>query len=958
MNKKKLVKVNKFFMWVSLLSRKFLFLFLSIFLFFLSGSFFSHSFSSSQKPLANQVSAIDESRKLDAFWSKIKVVLKTPTFEYLQDFSISIGEKGSFNLKELFAAAKDDTQYEKKGSELPAPARRALQDLINAKLQPEDVLAVFQKWEKNLDNLWKGLKEELKNPEHTNPSNSLVQIYGKDYDISSLLTAVRTQSAASGSDLGVNAKDELFKLFGVFDSFWKESKKHLRDYSIDGVLLNFSNKGSHNLDELFQIAKSSLPWDSSSVVVRKIWTLFRNNITASDLNNALVSTFVKRADELWNKIKQVLVKDFSSLKNWSGRLRVTENHSIDIDQMFTFIEKGNDIRGALIGRIRAMTLWGLTFPDVLKALKVSQFLQSIENTLVQYLHPWDAIFRIKGKTYDLSSLVCWPDMGDFVPKFRCTREKIRKSWNQLHYLVDNPLISDYSGNLNYWRSLFEFRNQQRLEQLWNFIRQQLVKTFWFSVLKKDKLVLQDKRSQLWEELDFRQLLNFVKTNPSATIVDVLSAPAIQKHLQSLVNAGVSSLEILNALKVNDFWKEIKSYLIKPQFYLPGIKFSFFQKVAPAIDIDELLLVANDPKTYQIADVFSLEKPKFRNKLQTLIDNNVEVSEFLLALEVDLYRKLIQDSLVFLTQTKISSVVIKNKTYFLNYLLADFDVSQSFSDWNIQAREQFIQLFEDEITPLQLEDAFVSDFWKKEINSHFLFWLPLFSISSLEVEKSDLNVERLSIEIAKMFFQKEITIFSSLAKEQLFALLEDDYSDLKEAVKTAIWKQIQSSSKWKQTWGNIGTFLTIKKLLKRVVSLNTKKINHPFFPEGYDISFLQNNPSWEDFSFEKLLSSIRIKLADNNVVFTSQFFPDQPILELPFDKIETVFDQLTLENIESSLRKLIPSQKDQNLINNLQTSDSSTALTIGLATGGSVLFVAGVGGFLYWFFKVRTTAKIQ
>ena len=948
-------------MLISLLSRKFLFLFLFIFLFFLSGSFFSHSFLFSQKPLANQVSAIDESRKLDVFWLEIKELLKTPTFEYLQDFSISIGEKGSFNLKGLFTAAKNDAQYEKKGSELPAPAKRALQDLINAKLQPEDVWAVFQKWEKNLDNLWTGLKEELKNPEYTNPSNSSVQIDGKSYKISSLLTAVRTQSAVSGSALGMNTKVDLFQLFGVFDSFWKESRKYLRDYSIDGVLLNFSNKGSHNLDELFQMAKSSLPWDSSSVVVRKIWKLFRNNITASDLKKVLGSTFVRRADELWNKIKQVLVKDFSSLRNWRDRLRVTENHSIDIDQMFTVIEKENEIQGALIGQIRAMTLWGLTFPDVLKALKVSQFLQSIENTLVRYLHPWDAIFRIDGKTYDLSSLVCWPDMRTFVPKFRCTREKIRKSWNQLHYLVDNPLISDYSDNLNYWRWVFEFRNQQRLEQLWNFIRQQLVKTFWFSVLKKDKLFLQDKRSQSWKEFDFRQLLNFIKTNPSATIVDVFSAPVIKQQLQFLVNTGVSSLEILNALKVNDFWKEVKSYLIKPQFYLPGIQFSFFQKVVPAIDIDELLLVANDPKTYQIADVFSLEKPEFRNKLQTLIDNNVEVSEFLLALEVDLYRKLIQDSLVFLTQTKISSVVIKNKTYFLNYLLADFDVSQSFSGWNIQAREQFIQLFEDEITALQLEDAFVSDFWKKEINSHFLFWLPLFSISSLEVGESDLNVERLSIEIAKMFFQKEITIFSSLAKEQLFALLEDDYSDLKEAVKTAIWKQIQSSSKWKQqnvTWDNIDTFLTIKKLLKRVVSLNIKKINHPFFPEGYDISFLQNNPSWEDFSFKELLSSIRIKLADNNVVFTSQFFPDQPILELPFDKIETVFDQLTLKNIESSLRKLIPSQKDQNLINNLQTSDSSIALTIGLAAGGSVLFVAGLSGFLYWFFKIRKTVKIQ
>ena len=45
---------------------------------------------------------------------------------------------------------------------------------------------------------------------------------------------------------------------------------------------------------------------------------------------------------------------------------------------------------------------------------------------------------------------------------------------------------------------------------------------------------------------------------------------------------------------------------------------------------------------------------------------------------------------------------------------------------------------------------------------------------------------------------------------------------------------------------------------------------------------------------QLLSGIEIKTENNNIVTTSQLFPDQTILELPFDKIDTVFDQLTLE----------------------------------------------------------------
>ncbi len=56
--------------------------------------------------------------------------------------------------------------------------------------------------------------------------------------------------------------------------------------------------------------------------------------------------------------------------------------------------------------------------------------------------------------------------------------------------------------------------------------------------------------------------------------------------------------------------------------------------------------------------------------------------------------------------------------------------------------------------------------------------------------------------------------------------------------------------------------------------------------------------------------------------------------------ELVNDQVTSKMIENQLLALIQVEKEKE------------NLLIGLATGGSVLVAAGVGGFLYWFFKIR------
>ena len=74
--------------------------------------------------------------------------------------------------------------------------------------------------------------------------------------------------------------------------------------------------------------------------------------------------------------------------------------------------------------------------------------------------------------------------------------------------------------------------------------------------------------------------------------------------------------------------------------------------------------------------------------------------------------------------------------------------------------------------------------------------------------------------------------------------------------------------------------------------------------------------------------------------------------------ELVNDQVTSKMVENQLLALNQAEAAKNkqteAAKNKQAKEKqqSQGLTIGLATGGSVLFVAGVGGFLYWFFKVR------
>ena len=108
--------------------------------------------------------------------------------------------------------------------------------------------------------------------------------------------------------------------------------------------------------------------------------------------------------------------------------------------------------------------------------------------------------------------------------------------------------------------------------------------------------------------------------------------------------------------------------------------------------------------------------------------------------------------------------------------------------------------------------------------------------------------------------------------------------------------------------------------------------------------------WKD-----TLIKIKNKSYDLELLFTAKEKTDVKGSALPLDaklKLQELLnDQITSKMIENQLLALNQAETEKNK-QQTKEKQQSQALTIGLATGGGVLVAAGLGGFLYWFFKIR------
>ena len=126
----------------------------------------------------------------------------------------------------------------------------------------------------------------------------------------------------------------------------------------------------------------------------------------------------------------------------------------------------------------------------------------------------------------------------------------------------------------------------------------------------------------------------------------------------------------------------------------------------------------------------------------------------------------------------------------------------------------------------------------------------------------------------------------------------------------------------------------------------KVFNQPEFDKWKDTSIKIKNKSYDlKLLFVAAKEKAGVKGSDLSLDVKLQ------LQELLNDQVTSKMIEnqlLALNQVEAQKNKQAEAEKNKQAKEKQQSQD----LTIGLATGGSVLVAAGLGGFLYWFFKIR------
>ncbi len=224
---------------------------------------------------------------LDLLWSEIKSELKTK-YAYLSKNLILINGN-NYNLEPLFTAAKNDAQYEKKGSELSVQAKDKLQELVNAVVIPQKLKdALDVKNNEKLDAFWSEIKSELKKPNYAYLVKTPILVNGNNYNLEPLFVAVKNEYRVLGSQLSDPAKNKLQSLVSA--------------------------------DVQHPIFKSSLT-------------------TANTQNN-------QKLDDLWTQLKKILNQpEFSKWKDTSIKIK---NKSYDLKLLFVAAKENADVKDSAL----------------------------------------------------------------------------------------------------------------------------------------------------------------------------------------------------------------------------------------------------------------------------------------------------------------------------------------------------------------------------------------------------------------------------------------------------------------------------------------------------------------------------------------------------------------------------------------------------------------------------------
>ena len=260
---------------------------------------------------------VKNNENLNTLWTGIKDELKKAEYAYLSKTLINIGGT-DYNLEFLFTAAKDDTQYAKEGSELPAQAKNQLQELVNDIVNAQNVKdALDVKNNENLNTLWSDIKDELKKLEYAHLTKTPITVGRKDYNLGSLFAAAKddTQYEKKGSELSAAAKNKLQSLVSAgvqhqifktslakakiqnnqkLDNFWTQLKKILNQPEFDkwkDTSIKIKNK-NYDLKLLFAAAKDKTNVKGSALSLNsklQLQELLNDQVTPKMVENQLLA---------------------------------------------------------------------------------------------------------------------------------------------------------------------------------------------------------------------------------------------------------------------------------------------------------------------------------------------------------------------------------------------------------------------------------------------------------------------------------------------------------------------------------------------------------------------------------------------------------------------------------------------------------------------------------------------
>ncbi len=983
---------------------------------------------------------VKNNEKLDAFWSNIKDELQKPEYAHLSKTPITVDGK-DYNLEVLFTAAKDDTQYEKKGSELPPSEKDKLQELVDNTITAQKLKdALDVKNNENLNTLWSDIKDELQKPEYARLSKTPITVYEKDYNLEVLFTAAKdnTQYEQKGSELPNSEKNKLQELVNAnidgknfkvalentaMDLLWSEIKSELKKPNYAHLSKTFIkiDGTSYDLESLFAAAKdntqyekrgSELPAQAKS----KLQDLVNVIITAQKLKDALTVADAKNNENLNNL--------------WSG---------------------------------------------------IKDELQKPE-----YAHLSKTPITVDGKDYNLK--VLFAAAKDDTQYGKKGSELLAQAKSKLQELVDNTITAQKL------KDALDVKNNENLNTLWSDIKDELQKPE-YARLSKTLISIKQLDEEVYKD-SLEPLFTAAKDNTQYEQKGFELPFQAKNKLQELVNANIDGKHFKVALEntaMDLLWSEIKSELKKPNYAHLS---KTFIKIDGIYYLESLFAAAKDDTQYEKKGSELFFRAWYR--LKYLVNSNIDAQKLNAALtaadaknneELDTFWTNIKDELQKPKYVNIAKTPIKDyrKDYKLEFLFAaakdDTQYGKKGSELPAPAKNQLQELvkgnFGSEYFEIPLENVALDLLWseiKSELKKYahlsktFIKIDGIYYLESLfAAAKDDTQYKKKGYEL---FFHAQFKladlvndiITTQKLKDALTAAdvkNNENLNNLWSAIKDELQKpEYAYLAKTPITVGwtdyNLEPLFTAAKddaqyrkegsqlfdpAKNKLQSLVSADVQHPIFKSSLATANTQNNQKLDNFwtQLKKILNqpefskwkdtSIKIKNKsyDLEILFAAaKEKADVKGSALPLDaklKLQELLnDQVTSEMIENQLLALNQAEAEKNkqteaeknnqaeaeknkqaeaeknkqteaeknkqteaeknkqteaaknkqteAAKNKQTEaaknkqaeaeknkqakekQQSQGLNIGLATGGGVLFVAGVGGFLYWFFKIR------